>query len=140
MLIEKTPVPIKYINKAGKHQIKIIEIGDRLTKSRNTFLRVTCITRDNRLFIFPIYPNGKGMELIKSIAYCIGNECIEKLDDEEIINTNNFVGGFITVIIKKYAGDNELYQSGYYVTDVSPSQRRYDKTKSRGFKRATKTD
>jgi hypothetical protein len=142
MLVEKTEPKIRYLNKAGKHQFKIIEIGDRLTKNRNTYLRVTCITRDDRLFIFPIYTHDKGMKLINSIASCIGDECIQKVDGQKIVDTAKFVGGFITATVAEYTGNNELYESGYYIIEgsVRTSPRRYDITGSRRFKRVKQSN
>jgi hypothetical protein len=142
MLVENTEPKLRYLNKAGKHQFKIIEIGDRLTQNRNTYLRVTCITKDDRLFIFPVYTHVKGMKLIASIASAIGDECKQKIDGKTIVDTAKFVGGFITATVAEYTGDNELYESGYYIIagSVRSSPRRYDITGSPRFKRAKQSD
>jgi hypothetical protein len=140
MKVMKTEAKIRHINKAGKWHFKIIEIGERLTDKKNPYLRVTCITSDDRLFVFPIYTNENGMELIQMIARSIGYEHVTQDREGEVIDTNLFVGGFFHAIVSEYNGDNEAYESGYYITSVWASRRRYDKTGSSTFKRVRISD
>jgi hypothetical protein len=125
------------VNRAGKWHFKIVEIGDRLNEKKNSYIRVTCLSSNNRLFHFPIYPNKNGMKLIHQLADAIG---IEYVTENEETDTSKFVGGFFNAILGEYAGESELYEDGYYVKSVWRSNRRYDKTQSWKFGRVKLSD
>jgi hypothetical protein len=137
MLVEQTLSQSREVNHKGRYHLKIINIGDKLNSNGNSYLRVTCVSSDDRLFVFPIYTHDNGMELIQQLARCIGDECI---DNDEVINTSRFVGGFFRAIIDEYKGDNTAYESKYYVKQVWASYRRYDRTQSPTFKRVNQSN
>ena len=137
MLVEREEPKQRTVNRAGEWHLKIINIGDRLNDKHNDYLRVTCISKDDRIFVFPIYMNDNGMELIQLIAQAIGSECFT---DDGTIDTNKFIGGFMYATLAEYTGENEAYESGYYVKWVRSSSRRYDRTGSPTFKRVKQSN
>jgi len=131
MIVPQKEIKARTIDRAGKWHLKIVEIGDRLNEKKNSYIRVTCLGKEDRLFHFPIYPNDNGMELLSKLARYAGDNCIT--DDGEI-DTAKLVGTFFYAILGEYTGESSLYEDGYYVKDVLESPRRYDKTGSWMFK------
>lgn len=127
MIVPQKEIEQRTVNSTGEWHLKIVDISDKLNEKKNSYIRVTCLSKDDRLFHFPIYPNDNGMELLSKLARCAGDNCIT--DDGEI-NTAKLVGTFFYAILGEYTGDNPLYEDGYYVKDVWWSWRRYDKTGS----------
>ena len=134
MLVEKIDTKPRQVNKIGKHHFKIIGIEEHLTTKGKPITRMICITADSRQFIQPLYVSGdRPSELLWRIAEAIGYE--NCMIDDEVIDTNRFVGGFFYGYLGKYNGENHHYLSGYYLRSVWASRRRYDKTSSESFKR-----
>ncbi len=124
------------IHREGKWHLKIIGVTEKYTKKRNAYLRITCISADDRLFYFPLYLHSNDNRLFYDLAHAIGYENVLTTElGEEVIDSKKFVGGFFYAILSKYEGDNEAYESGYYVKSVWSSSRRYDVTGSHTFKR-----
>ena len=134
MLIEKDST-LREINRAGKWHLKVINVEERLSAKHNPYMRITCITSDDRVFIFPVYLHDNGLRLLQDIARSIGYEHVTNEQDNDLIDSSRFVGGFFYAVLGEYTGKDKAYESGYYVKQVWASRRRYDKTGSPTFKR-----
>ena len=132
MIVPQKEIKSRTVNSTGKWHLKIVDIGDKLNEKKNSYIRVTCLSHDDKLFHFPIYPNDNGMELLSKLARCAGDVCITEDGD---IDSSKLVGTFIYAILGEYTGESSLYEDGYYIKDVWASFRRYDKTGSWIFNR-----
>jgi len=136
MLIEKNDTYTRNIHRDGKWHLKVIGVSEKYTKKGNAYLRITCISADDRLFYFPLYIHSNDNRLFYDLSRAIGYENILSTElGDEVIDGKKFVGGFFNAILSKYDGDNEAYESNYYVKSVWSSRRRYDVTQSPTFKR-----
>jgi len=96
MLIEKGSTQ-REINHAGKWHLKVINIEERLSEKHNTYMRITCITPDDRVFTFPVYLHDNGLRLLQDIARSIGYEHVTNEQDNDLIDSSKFVGGFFSM-------------------------------------------
>ena len=141
MFVERNDTYTRKIHREGKWHLKVIGVTERYTKKGNAYLRITCISADDRLFYFPLYMHSHDNRFFYDLAHAIGYENVLTTElGEEVIDSKKFVGGFVNAILSKYEGDNETYESGYYVKSVWSSRRRYDITGSRSFKRVKQSD
>jgi hypothetical protein len=132
MLVAPMDIKPRQVNKIGKHHFKVIAIEEHTTSKGKPITRMICKTKDSREFIQPLYVAGnRPSELLWEIAEAIGYEnCMV----DEVIDTKLFVGGFFYGFLAEYTGDNHHYISGYHLTSVWESGRRYDRTGSTMFR------
>ena len=134
MLVEPRDNEPRQVNKTGKHHFKVIGVEEHTTTKGKPITRIICKTQDGKRFIQPLYVAGdRPSNLLWEIAEAIGYE--HCMNEDEVIDTKKFIGGFFYGYLVEYTGDNPHYVSGYYLKNVWESYRRYDKTGSESFKR-----